>query len=134
MDKSVPAREQSLRELSDLIARQRVRGVKPDDLVQQLVTRGWPEITARQFVANAGQAAGALREQRAERSDAAKPYKQRAARGLFCVILGFAIIVVGLNQTDASAGLYHFAMGVLLCVFESIDFLAGLTGWWRHRH
>jgi hypothetical protein len=134
MDKPTPSQGQSLRDLSDSIARQRACGVKPGDLTHQLIERGWPEVTARQFVANAAQMAGALREQSAERRAAARPHKQRALRGLFCILLGFAIIVVGLNHTDASAGLYCFAMGVLLCIFESIDCLAGLTGWWRHRH
>ena len=29
--------------------------------------------------------------------------------------------------------LYHFAVGVILCIVEIIDCLKGLTGWWHHR-
>lgn len=133
MANSVPSRGHSLRDLSISIATQLARGAQPDDLVRQLVGRGWPEVTARQFIANAGHLSGVLLEQANERRAAARPHKQRAIRGLLCTIAGFGIAIIGLNSPDVSAGIYHFAVGVILCIFESIDCLSGLSGWWRHR-
>jgi hypothetical protein len=131
----------SLKELTALIAKQLARGAKPQTLINQLIARGWPEATARQFVSNARRAhlQRALEAFDTHNTAQGEPerqireYRRRILRGLLCSLIGLALIVVGLGMHDTSNGLYHFSMGVVLTVFESLDLLNGLSAWWRHR-
>ena len=127
---------QSLKELSESIARQLAKGTKPQTLIGQLVARGWPEVSARQFVANARQTLSVFEVNPGELDERTKNvrlYKRRIIRGLVLTLIGIVTIVVGLGMRDASASLYHFAMGVILTVFEALDFLSGVSGWMQYR-
>jgi hypothetical protein len=134
MAEPTPSRVQSLRALTEHIARQLARGTSPDTLIKQLGQRGWPTIAARQFVVNAGHLADALREVSSKRQYIARQCARRALRGLLLTLLGLSIIGYSLSMYDASSGFSHFALGVVLCVFGSLDFLIGMAGWWQHRH
>ncbi len=150
----------TLSEITQSIARLKSSGTPADRIVSQLMERGWPETSARQFVANVrsgaargegtegadGEAARARDRAAgrggAERGDAlsiterreeARYYRLRTLRGLVCFVMGLAIIVVSLCAVDPYEGLFLFAVGVLLCTIEAIDFLWGVMGWWRNR-
>jgi hypothetical protein len=43
----------SMRDLHQIIVTEKQRGKTPDDMVSFLRQRGWPEVTARKFIANA---------------------------------------------------------------------------------
>jgi hypothetical protein len=127
-----PTSGNTLKEISAAIARQKARGTSAECIVRQLVQRGWPEASARQFVNNI-QVQQPVPELPDDNKALRHQYQWRTLRGVLCVIIGFIIINAGLSSSDVYQGLYYFAMGVLLCVFETIDFMTGILGWWRNR-
>jgi hypothetical protein len=127
-----PALGNTLKEITESVARQRAKGTPVDRIVRQLTQRGWPETAARQFV-NAIQVEHVPQRPPDERDMLVRQCQFRALRGFICVIIGLVIIMAGLLSSDAYEGLYYFAMGVLLCTFEAIDFMSGILGWWRNR-
>ena len=138
-------------------------GTPVDLIVSQLVERGWPESSAKQFVANikmnterdlaGGENAGytvpgrdeplyrtvkrnstrASKLSDAERHEEMRYSRLRVLRGLICVIIGLSIIIASLTEGDPYVGLFLFAIGVLLCTLEAIDIVFGITGWWKNR-
>lgn len=129
-----PAPPQTLRELTDSVNQQLSHGVSSDVVVKQLLDRGWPEVTARQFVANAARNAGAATQDAgssAERRQIAELYKRRMFRGLAWTLGGLAITLVSLDLARYNGGVSFFCFGAIL--FGFIDFLTALAGWWRYR-
>lgn len=127
-----PALGNTLKEITESVIRQKAKGTPVECLVRQLTQRGWPETAARQFVNNI-QAERVLQSAPHERNALVRQCQLRTLRGFICVIIGLVIIMAGLSSNDAYEGLYYFAMGVLLCTFEAIDFMSGIVGWWRNR-
>ena len=127
----IPHQGLSLKEIKDRVTAQLSRGLALDSIITQLIERGWPEPTARRFVMSLLPSREFLREKEFEQRSALKDNYKRMLRGLLCVILGLVIIAVGLGMQNVANGLYHFTMGVMLIVFESHDFAAGLSGWFR---
>ena len=122
----------TLKEITESVARQKANGAPAERIVRRLIERGWPEASARQFVMNV-HAERALYGEAGERRALARQGRLRALRGFVCILIGLVLIVVGLSLSDVFQGLYHFAIGILLCIFESIDFMSGVTVWWRNR-
>jgi hypothetical protein len=127
-----PATGHTLKEITEFVLRQKAQGTPAERIVRRLTERGWPEATARRFVSNI-QIDAAAQRKRSMPNTPASHYWQRILRGLICVLIGLGVIVAGLSSSDAYLGLYYFAMGVLLCIFEAIDFLSGILDWWRNR-
>ena len=127
-----PALGNTLKEITESVARQKVNGTSIDRIVHQLTRRGWPEAAARQFVNNI-QVEHVRQRPPGERRMQVRQCQFRTLRGFICIIIGLIIIMAGLSSSDAYQGLYYFAMGVLLCTFEAIDFMSGILGWWRNR-
>ena len=153
----------TLSEITQSIAHMKLCGIPVDLIVRQLVERGWPESSARQFVANVkmdterdfagGQNAGytipgrdeplyktvrrnstrASKLSDAERHEEMRYSRLRVLRGLMSIIIGLSIIVVSLTEGDPYVGLFLFAIGVLLCTLEAIDIAFGIAGWWKNR-
>ena len=124
---------QSLKELTDTVAGQMAKGVRPQAIIDQLIKRGWPEMTARQFVANSHLKSGELRMVSLERRTRTRNYRLWLLRSLLILVNSLVIIAVGVHVQDIYLGLFHFTMGVLLFIFVSLDFLSGISDWFRHR-
>ena len=127
-----PATGHTLKEITEFVLRQKAQGAPAESIVRRLTQRGWPEATARRFVSNV-QINAATQRKHNEPHAPAGHYWRRILRGLICILIGLGIVVAGLSSSDAYLGLYYFAMGVLLCIFETIDFLSGILDWWRNR-
>jgi hypothetical protein len=123
----------SLKEITESVARQLAQGARPQNVIDQLIRRGWPESYARQFVANASPKSRALQEYTLERRSSSRRYQLVLLRSLLLIILGLAIIIIGIDAPNVYLGLFQFTAGVLLCIFESIDLLSGLADWVHHR-
>src|SRR5512141_1563097 len=87
----------SLKEITDSVIRQKINGTPTEAIVSQLIARGWPELTARQFVTNVS-SNGAVQIDLGERYAVLKGYLIRMVRGFVCLILGLVIVVVGLSM------------------------------------
>ena len=135
----------TLKDIRQSIALQKVRGEPVERIIRQLMARGWPEVSARHFVANVqvsitarSTARGVARDAEVVESSQRKAHVRycqwRVLRGMICIILGLAMIMVGLLASDVFEGLALFAVGVMLCTVETIDFAYGIRGWWRNRN
>ena len=120
-----------------------------DVAAEILIARGWPLVTAKQFVArtalslNAPAASPAPPSTRPKPADMANPlsdddrvivaamFKRRMIRGLMWMLGGIAISMASLSLSRLNGGGSFMFFGAML--FGMIDFLAGLVGWWRHR-
>jgi hypothetical protein len=123
----------SMQELNDLIDRELQQGSSQDSVTGILIARGWPEVTARQFVARAAQSAPARPApiKVEERQSAILVYKRRMLRGLLWMLGGFVISVASLSLVRSNGGGSLVFFGAM--IFGVIDFLAGFVGWWRCR-
>jgi hypothetical protein len=126
----------SVPELRQRIAKELRRGKSQDDLVRYLGTRGWPEVTARPFVANAARANEFPPEpqpapQANETARPADAYKQRMIRGLLWILagIGLSIVASDIARSTRSTG-FVFIFAIL---FGCVDFVLGLRGWLQHR-
>lgn len=133
MVNTTPSRGTSLKDIRDAISEQLARGTRPEVVINQLIKRGWPEISARRFVESTSQTCVEAPAGSQERQVECQRCVRCALRGLLCTIIGFALIVVGLWMEDVPNGIFHFTGGVLLCVFEIHDLLAGISGWIHNR-
>ena len=93
-------------------------------VVKGLVERGWPEVSARRFVANVR-----VTPLAASRRQGAQHERWRVARGLLLMLLGAVVVAAGLALDDPSASLFVFSAGVILSVFGLLDFLFGISAW-----
>lgn len=125
---SEPTQPRTLHELTRSVAGQLAAGESVEGVVQQLVARGWPEVSAREFVVNASQSTSMARASAGESRAVKLHNRQRIGRGALLILGGAAISALGLSLPDASASLFLFAVGILLAVFGTLDFLFGLSG------
>jgi hypothetical protein len=123
--------QQSLKELNNFVIRELVRGRSQDALVQHLTSRGWPQASARQFVANAARLSNEYREVNRERRWVINHCKSRMLRGLLWTVaaIGITIISHDMGHVSVFASIVFF----LSILFGFLDFLYGLAGWWRTR-
>jgi hypothetical protein len=128
---SSPSPEESLPTLTRSVRAQLAAGQSRGEVVQQLVGRGWPLASARQFVANAANGAvdtaGEVAALPLERHPHITLRRLRVLRGALLIVLGVCIAAGGLALSDSAASLYLFAVGVILGVFGLLDFLFGLS-------
>ncbi|HEY3291158.1 MAG TPA: hypothetical protein VGK87_13605 [Anaerolineae bacterium] len=119
----------SLKELKYSIIKQLTSGVEQGSVIQQLIERGWPEVSARHFVA------GLVPRVLVNQAIAAHPAqmvnhgKWRALRGLAFMSAGLVIIIIGLALRDPSISLFTFSTGVIMGVFGLLDLLFGISDW-----
>ncbi|MCL5999401.1 MAG: hypothetical protein M1546_25565 [Chloroflexi bacterium] len=133
----------TLQEVTNLVSRQLAAGQGRDVIIQQLVTRGWPEVSARHFVTNAAQTAHSPQSQAAqhagedarddeERAVVAELYRRRMIRGLVWALTGLFTLAMFFNVSQALGGVSLFFMAAI--IFGAVDFVVGLIGWWRNRN
>jgi small-conductance mechanosensitive channel len=117
----------SMQELTNVVTRQLAAGKTQDEVIQQLVQRGWPMVSARQFVANLGSPSGAVQNTVRQRRTLTLHGKWRLLRGILLIVTGMVTVGAGLAVSDLSTSLFIFAVGVILFVFGLLDFLFGLS-------
>ena len=125
----------SMAELRDMVAHELRQGSSQESAAGILVARGWPDITARQFVARTAQNVEVITQAEPSETDkrqaAIMVYKRRMVRGVLWMIGGIAIYVASLNIVRSYNGGSFVFFGSI--IFGIIDFLAGFVGWWRSR-
>ena len=136
----------TLQEITNLVSKQLAAGQGHDVIIQQLVTRGWPEVTARHFVVNAAQTthspqsvqsqsaqhAGEDDRDDEERAIVAEMYRRRMIRGLVWALTGLFTLAMFFSVSQALGGVSLFFMAAV--IFGTVDFVVGLIGWWRNRN
>jgi hypothetical protein len=125
------AQKSSLQELQSAVVRQLVAGADQRSVIQQLIERGWPEVSARKFVSNLAQTSASTtgRIEMSHSEHAAHHGRWRALRGLILILVGMVIMGAGLALRDPSFSLFTFAVGVILAVFGLLDLLFGISVW-----
>lgn len=129
MGEEIRTQQGSLKELKHTIISQLSTGVDQGSVIQQLIERGWPEVSARHFVASlipgivTGQAIAAHPAHVVDHG------KWRALRGIVFICAGLVIMVIGLAIREPSISLFTFAVGVILGVFGLLDLLFGISAW-----
>lgn len=129
----------SMQELRSLILQELKQGRTQEAAADVLVARGWPEVTAQQFVVRTAlsiEATAPVRQDSArvawrDRQVSIRVYKRRMVRGLLWMLGGIAISLASANLVQSYSGGTFMFLGTML--FGMIDFLAGLIGWWRSR-
>jgi hypothetical protein len=124
----------SLQELTQAVLNQLVAGRSQDAVTQSLVARGWPEVSARQFVVNTAQSVARPHvqvEQDDERHVVAELFRRRALRDLM-LTTGFllAMLIAG-DLFPSAPALTLFFLSMCTCSF--VDLVVALIGWWHHR-
>ena len=113
-----------MKDLTETVTQQLAAGTDREAIVNYLVQRGWPETSARRFVANVRVTPSAIMHRQSVQHG-----RWRIVRGLLLILLGVAIIAAGLALDDPSASLFVFSVGVILSVFGLLDFLFGISAW-----
>jgi hypothetical protein len=131
MPQDASTQPQTLKVLSDTIARQLAGGKSHKAAIQALVERGWPEVSARQFVANAEHLSDVYKAIAEECRCQGEECKRLMLRGVLWVVAGVCIVVLGLMLENMAVSFILFAVGVIVAIVESIDFMHGVTGWWE---
>ena len=134
---SQPTQPPSLQEITRAVIRQLMNGKSREAVTQDLVARGWPEVSARQFVTNAAQSLQSLAsplvkpEEDEERRYMAEMFRRRAARDFLLT----AMFMIGMFIVfDLFPSLQMLALFFLsMCAFSFVDLLVALIGWWRNR-
>ena len=123
----------SLKELPAGVVRQLAAGKSQELIIQQLIARGWPEISARHFVANAAPNAKEhnVVDNSEERVVVAELFRRRMIRDvwLLAVSLGLMLAVVNFFPAMTALALFFLSMTVFSC----IDFIVALLGWTKNR-
>ncbi len=123
----------TFKELNHFIINELLRGVSEESALKQLVKRGWPEVTARQFVANAVRQTHEYREK--DQARKLQFFTNRARiriiRGIIWIVAGLAILLMAGDVTSLSGLMAVFFAGAI--VFGCMDLWAGLQGWRRTR-
>ena len=126
----------TLKELTDNVKSQISRGVGVDSTMRQLLRRGWPEASARQFVLRiahaTAEAEGTTPAELEQRYADARSGLQRMWRGLAMLIISVALSVLGLAFAQM-AGMILFSGAVILGAFATIITLTGLSQWLENR-
>jgi hypothetical protein len=123
-----------LQELTHAVISQLMSGKSHEVVTQTLVARGWPEVSARQFVLNTAQSLTKPQiqaEEDDERHMVAELFRRRAARD-FLLTAGFMIGTLAVNDLFPSAPLLTLFF-LSMCTFSFADLLIALIGWWRNR-
>jgi hypothetical protein len=125
-----PTREaRTMSELSALVADELTRGQSREDVVELLVRRGWPQVSAQHFVDNKAQQLVGLQKSSSESAAAARMYRRKMVRGLLWAIAGITLTVAMYRTARGSTHVIWW--GVVL--FGFVDFVTGLIGWLSHR-
>ena len=133
METSTPTR--SLQELTGAVVKQLVAGRSQETVIRQLVNRGWPEVSARHFVANLAQTASQHRDRDGgddeERVIMAELYRRRMLRDLVLSVVccGAMFVLFIFVRTVPALTLFVLSMAV----FSLVDLITALVGWWRYR-
>jgi len=123
----------SLKEVTAGVVRQLAAGKSQELVIQQLIARGWPEISARHFVANAAPNAKEhnVVDNSEEQVVVAELFRRRMIRDawLSAVSLGLMLAVVNFFPAMTALALFFLSMTVFSC----IDFIVALLGWTKNR-
>jgi hypothetical protein len=129
-----PPQPISLQELTHAVVSQLMSGKSREVVTQTLVARGWPEVSARQFVVNTAQSLTKPQiqaEEDDERHMVAEIFRRRATRD-FLFTAGFMIGTLAANDLFPSAPMLSLFF-LSMCTFSFVDLLVALIGWWRNR-
>jgi hypothetical protein len=122
-----------MKEVTAGVMRQLAAGKSQELVIQQLIERGWPEVSARHFVANAAPNAKEHNavENGEEREVLAELYRRRMIRDVWLAVvsLGLMLAVVNFFPTLTAMALFFLSM----TVFSFIDFVVALLGWTKNR-
>lgn len=119
-------------DFSELVAEELAGGADEEVVAQLLVARGWPEVTAREYVrAKRAKIALAVSEYEEQiEIDKVHRYRSRAIRGSFTLAAGIILTIYTYFQPGRSAFDYLW-WGIAL--FGAFEFISGIKGWYDHR-
>jgi hypothetical protein len=123
-----------MQQLTHAVISQLMSGKSQAVVTQSLVERGWPEVSAHQFVVNTAQSLArphVIAEKDDERVVLTELFRRRAARDLL-LTAGFLVAMLAVNSLFPSTpmlGLFFLSM----CTFSFVDLFVALIGWWRNR-
>jgi hypothetical protein len=113
---------------------QLISGKSREMVTQSLVARGWPEVSARQFVINTAQAISKPQiqvDEDDEHQAIAEMFRRRITRD-FLLTSGFMLGMLAANDLFPSAPVLTLFF-LSMCTFSFVDLLIALIGWWRNR-
>ena len=123
----------SLSQLTELVKAQLTKGLGAEHMIHQLVLRGWPEVTARQFVLHTAQSiateTGITAAEAEERRQGMRGGLKRVVSGAIMLMIALAIAALGLALAQTGSGFFIFAPGVILGAFAIVFLITGLEGW-----
>jgi hypothetical protein len=121
----------TLQEVTGSVIRQLMNGKSQEFVIGQLVARGWPEVSARTFVANAARNAKGHHEPDEERQAIAEYYRRRTRRSFVLSIVSLAITLVAFSLSGVWQTLSFISLS--MTVYVVVDFVVALIAWLRYR-
>jgi len=112
------------------VAKELSRGVKRDQIIKQLVTRGWHGSDAVELVTRVEREIAEYKQSAEGRQVLAAAYKKHMIYGVLW-FAGGTVVTVFTFATSKPGGSYWVAWGAML--FGLIDFFRGWIGWRKHR-
>ena len=122
-----------MKELTAIVVRQLAAGKSQELVSQQLIARGWPEISARHFVSNAAPTASEHNavDNPEEREVMVEVYRRRMIRDLIMIVASLVLMLVVVKLFPEYGVLALFLLG--MTALSTIDFIVALWGWSRNR-
>jgi hypothetical protein len=106
--------EPTLKEITGKMIRQLASGVSQEKLIVQLKARGWPEVSARQFVANLAQTALQHDDVDDERDAHIEQLRRRILRDFILVLITSTMMFLSITffATFSLIGLFFLGMSL----------------------
>ena len=125
------AQPRSLKELTSTLVKQLASGTSQELLISQLIERGWPEVSARHFIANIAQTASQHNDVDEVREIVAAQFRSRIIRDLIIGLIFFGLVLLSMTFFEALDMLALFFFG--MSVYSFVDMVIAFIGYSRNR-
>ncbi|MCL4507432.1 MAG: hypothetical protein M1434_00350 [Chloroflexi bacterium] len=125
------AQPRTLKELTSTLVKQLAAGTSQELLISQLVERGWPAVSARQFIANVAQTASQHNDVDEERENDAAQFRSRIVRDLIMGLICFGLMLLSMSFFEGQDMLALFFFG--MSVYAFVDMLVAFIGYTHNR-
>ena len=120
-----------MKDLTGEMVKKLVAGVSHEKIVQQLVERGWPAVSARQFVANLAQTVHQRDDVGEDREVKLAEYRERFIRSFITGLTTFGLMLAMIMFVESLQMIAFFFLG--LSVFSFVDMAIAYIGYMKIR-
>ena len=108
------------------MVRELAAGTSQEKLIGQLIARGWPEVSARHFIANIAQTAQQHNDVDEDRENLIDRYRRRIIRDFVMTTITFTMMLLTITFFESFnvVGLFFLGMSVYVLIDMVIAYIA----------